>query len=346
MSHQKPSQFILRKLPLDDPRWAGLSAPWPGAASKVPGLLEALHSHPSFDMPRHSVWAELHDIIYHQYSCYESTYATVPYLVELGVEQPSDSSAELWISLGYIAGTYRVHGEPIPGDLAPAFQTALRIAESRCLEVLLSEPWNGEESCYLALAAVALSGHRFGYLLKTDLALEDSVRGATCPACGADFLFSLQDAGIATYRSFPKKFPLEPDETQPRRGAALQCIGNEQETPWQRVAEQLASVGARWRGAPSQARDGEDVPKEFFVEWRDELDAAARQCRLGLRGGDDRCVACVVGGLLALKGELGRSSRFLRLSGRLRCPSCQLHCDVVEAMEDLSARVRARFSGP
>ncbi len=338
MSHQKPSPCILRKLSLDDPRWADLSAPWPGAAGKVPILLDALQSNPSFDMPRDSVWAELHDIIYHQYSCYESTYATVPYLVELGLELPSDSSAELWISLGFIAGTYRVHGRPIPDDLALAFQTALKIAESRCLEVLLSEPWNCDESCYLALAAVALSGHPIGYLIKTDLALDDSVREATCPGCEAKFVFSLQDAGIATYSSDPPfaDFPLEPDESQPRRVAALRCVGDEQDSPWRRVAEQLASAGA----------PDDDIPEEFFVEWREELDAAARQCRLGLRGADDRCVACVVGGLLALKGEPGRSSRFLRLAGRLRCPSCELDYDIVDAMDDLSARVRARFSRP
>lgn len=337
MSHQKASQLILRKLSLEDPRWAGLSAPWLGAGSEVPSLLDALRTNPSFDLSGHSVWAELHDIIYHQYSCYESTYATVPYLVELGLELPSDRSAELWISLGFMAGTYRVHGEPIPSDLAPAFQTALRIAEARCLDVLSSEPWNREESCYLALAAVAFSGHFLGYLIKTDLALDDRVQEATCPACEASFVFALQDAGVSTYSSFPphEDSPLEPDESQPRRVAALRCIGNEQETPWHRVAEQFASARAPGR---------EDLPEEFLVEWREELDAAERQCRLGLREGDDRCVACVVGGLLALGGELGRASRFFRLAGRLRCPSCELACDVVDAMDDLSARARARFS--
>lgn len=212
MSHQKPSPCILRKLSLDDPRWADLSAPWPGAAGKVPILLDALHSNPSFDFSGHSAWAELHDIIYHQGSCYESTYATVPYLVELGLDHPPDRSEELWISVGYIAANYRVDGEPIPRDLVPAFQAALRIAELRCLEVLLSEPWNGEESCYLALAAVALSGHPIGLLITTDLMLDDSVREATCPGCEANFVFSLQDAGIATYISDPPlaDFPSSP----------------------------------------------------------------------------------------------------------------------------------------
>lgn len=338
MSHQKPSPCILRKLSLDDPRWADLSAPWPGVAGKVPSLLDALQSNPSFDFSGRSAWAELHDFIYHQGSCYESTYATVPYLVELGLDHPPDRSEELWISVGYIAANYRVDGEPIPRDLAPAFQTALKIAESRCLEVLLSEPWNGEESCYLALAAVALSGHPVGLLITTDLMLDDSVREATCPGCEANFVFSLQDAGIATYSSDPPRedFPLEPDESQPRRVAALRCIGGEQDSPWRRVAEQLASAGA----------PDDDIPEEFFVQWREELDAAARQCRLGLRGADDRSVACVVGGLLALKGEPGRSSRFLRLAGRLRCPSCELAYDIVDAMDDLSARARARFSRP
>ncbi|MEM9071369.1 MAG: hypothetical protein AAGE52_22880 [Myxococcota bacterium] len=324
-----PDRSLPTQLPLADPRWRDLSAYWRDGASKVPRLLEMLCAEPSFEHPRDSVWAELHEIIYHQYCCYESAYAAVPYLVELGLVHPADRSAELWISVGHMAATYAVCGDEIPEYLAPAFHAAIEVAEARCLEVLLSEPWDGTESRYLALAALGLSGHRVGFLIATNLVLADAEGGSVCPACTASFLFALRDDGIVTYTSLHEPYPQAADDSQPRRVSPLTCTGDEHETPWRRVAECLANNGDR------SAPGCEQVPGSFIAEWQPEFDAAELQCRVGVRDGDDRSVVCVIGALLALKGERESASRFLRLAGGVRCPECNDEYDLFDSIADL-----------
>lgn len=331
MARGTPSSPIPGKLPLEDPRWTELSGPWPELSETLPGRVRELAKQPELELSKSSTWAHLHDLIYHQHSCYESTYAAVPHLVEIGLDLPPDRSADLWISLGFMAATYRVFGEPIPEDLAPAFHAALSIGEVRCLDALLSEPWNRDESSYLALAALALSGHRMGFLITTNIMLGEGELEGVCPSCKEYFVILFRDDGIATYGLESTDPPVHSDETQPRRLSALQCTGSPRETPWRRVAEHLASDDLR-----------EQVPEEFLAEWQRELDAGLQQCRMGLANADDRCVACVAGGLLAVRGEVESSSRLLRLSGGVRCPGCRLHCNLLDAIMPVWPHLRRK----
>lgn len=314
--------IISNKLPLDDARWASLSSTGKHSA-RVPGFLEYLGRLPRFDRSS-DAWVLLVDHIFHQFTCYESTYASFPYLVELGSRLPADGAEDLWITLGQIAGCFEVYGVPAPEELEPAFRDALEVAERVGVSRFLATTTHPLIVRDHALATVALSGHRMGLMVTSNLSHLSAEGEAVCPACDADFLFGVHDDGLSTYTSLRGPFPVNGDPSQPRRLAPLRALGEEMESPWRSVARLLERRAA--------------LPAVFVSEWQEELDAAARQCRFGLRHGDARCTFCVVGALLALHGDLAGAARFLRLSGGVRCPTCKREHHVVDVLPELRQR--------
>lgn len=319
MPYRTPSPRIPNKLPLDDPRWSGLTAGWRDGAKQIPGLLRRIAGEPELSSrARGSAWSRLYEIIYRQHTCYTSTFATFPYVVEIALEHPPSRSIDLWIDLGHIAGTYRDPRLPIPSFLSAAFHAAIEAAEPRCLDVFLGEPLRAERAALLAISSIAFSGHPVGRLLATGLVESEPEAECYCPVCEGYFHVVLLDDGLATYRSLAGPFPKLADPSQPRKGSPLDCAGALRASPWERVAERLGAAAG---------------PRDFEAEWRDELAAAAQRARGGLEGGSARCVLAVVGALLVIKGQLLAASSFLRLTGALRCPRCGQVSDVVDTLE-------------
>lgn len=334
MPYRTPSPRIPNKLPLDDPRWGELTACWREGAKEVPSLLERIAEEREFSLEaRHSAWARLYEIIYHQNTCYTSTFAAFPYVVELALEHPPSLSVQLWIDLGHIAATYRDPRRPIPGFLSAAFHRAVEAAEPCCLGVFLDESLDAERASFLAMASIAFSGHPVGLLLPMGLIEAEPELECDCPVCEGYFLFVLLDEGLATYRSLNGPLPKAADPSQPRTGSAMACAGPVRASPWDRVAELLSAVDG-----PMTVPGGAPLPQGFQTEWREELAAAAQQARCGVDGGDVRCVLSILGALLALKGHVRMARNYLRLTGGLRCPICGYVSDIVDTLEIFRTR--------
>lgn len=310
---------ISGKLHLDDPRWSVLSST-SGEGRDVACWLRELIQRPDFDR-KLDAWVLLVDRIFHQFTCYETTYAAVPYLVEFASRAPADGAQDLWVTLGWIAASHERYGVPVPSDLVDAFRDALSLAEPLGVRAFLAASRDPSIDRDFALATVALSGHPVGRLVGSGLTHELAETESACPACGRDFLIGVHDDGLTTYTSLYGPYPDHGDPTQPRSLGVLRPTGGSRNSKWVAVAAALERPDA--------------LPLPWSDGWRRELDAATAQCRMGLDGGDARSVLCVVGALLALRGDLRGAARFLRLSGGVRCPACGDEHHVVEGLLEL-----------
>ncbi|MCB9614850.1 MAG: hypothetical protein H6721_04935 [Sandaracinus sp.] len=296
------------KLPLDDPRWLEWRSHLPQR------LLAALAS--SSPKPGDDAWDRLLEELVHG-GLTAARYAAVPYVVELAHRVPNVDAGDLWISLGWALSGHELLGPPVPNALRPAMDAALDLAETRCVEALLSEAWSDDVAVPLAIAALVFAKHPVGRLLAwSGLIGTRMPEGAMhCSVCGTDSYFAVVGGGLVAYCAL-EAFSEEADPTQPRRMNALVPVGEACDSPWRAVGNLLCDLGP-----------------ELENEWAAELATARTQAEYGVRGGDDRAVLCLVGALLLARGAPGTT--LLRLAGGVRCPACGATHDLTDVLLDL-----------
>lgn len=137
-------------LALNDPRWGRLQHAY-GPATDTPALLEQLQTSTG---PDQGPWDGLWSSLCHQGDVYSASYAAVPHIVATAIRTttPVDFSFFAMPAAIEIARA-RGRGQPMPGDIAEAYQAAVvRLADA----VLghRGEPWDRQ---MLRSAATALA---------------------------------------------------------------------------------------------------------------------------------------------------------------------------------------------
>jgi hypothetical protein len=164
-------------LDLKSPRWVELKHAY-GPAGDVPGLLRRLESEGADS----EVWTEVWSALCHQYSVYTATYAAVPHVVAIAKAMPPARRLMHLCFVGTVAACAHLPGaHPIPGDLRPAYEEALRTVTALILESLAGH-WDEADLRHLMASLAGVKGHpALGFVLGgIDCSIE-------CPECGALF---------------------------------------------------------------------------------------------------------------------------------------------------------------
>ena len=159
------------RLPLDSPRWSRLWTRMGPGAYPVPQALRDLGNDPSDLELFREMWPE----ICSEETTYDAAFAAAPYLVDLAAGSGTAGADEYLIVVGLIA----THASEVPGDLEPAFRTAMHRGLSLALERLEVCKTNAELR-YLLASVAAMRG-------RTDLAavLQDlDAIQEPCETCG------------------------------------------------------------------------------------------------------------------------------------------------------------------
>jgi hypothetical protein len=174
------------RLPLDSPRWSRLWTRMGPGAYPVPQALRDLGDDPSDLELFREMWPE----ICAEETTYDAAYAAAPYLVDIAARP--DTADQYLIVLGLIA----TYASDVPGDLEPAFRTAMRRGLTLALERL--------ETCrtdadlrYLLASVAAMRGRPDLAEVLQDL---DAIQ-EPCPTCGTVVHPSLLQAAIERDRS-------------------------------------------------------------------------------------------------------------------------------------------------
>jgi hypothetical protein len=115
--------------------------------------------------------------------------AAIPHLVDVAPYLPAASRRDLWIEIGLLvtagAGRFGFLSEP---GLQEGLTAALRTAETRAvLDFLADSEVTPGDSCYYALACVALAGHRGGRAMWEFLWPGGGYVRVVCPGCDAEY---------------------------------------------------------------------------------------------------------------------------------------------------------------
>lgn len=173
---------MVGKLPLDSSLWEGLSACY-SAENAVARLREIVVTRRLGE-----AWTGLREEFLHQGSVYGVSSAAIPHLVDVAPYLPAASRRDLWIEIGLLvtAGAGRFGFPPEPG-LQEGLTAALRTAESRAvLDFLADIEVTPGDSCYYALACVALAGHRVGRAMWEFPWPGGGYVRVVCPGCDAE----------------------------------------------------------------------------------------------------------------------------------------------------------------
>jgi hypothetical protein len=122
----------------------------------------------------------------HQGSVYGVSSAAIPHLIEIAPCLPEASRRDPWIEMGFLvtAGADRFPSPPAPG-LQEGLTAALGRAEALSVRDFLADSGSAPgESCYYALACVALPGTRWLRDVTVPSPSSGYVR-VVCPDCQA-----------------------------------------------------------------------------------------------------------------------------------------------------------------
>ena len=172
---------VLAKLPLDSPLWGGLSACY-STQNAIALLREVVTTRQLGE-----AWNGLRHEMLHQGSVYGVSSAAIPHLIEIAPCLPEASRRDLWIEIGFLvtAGADRFPSPPAPG-LQEGLTAALGRAEALSVRDFLADSGSAPgESCYYALACVALAGHRVGRAMWQFPSPGSGYVRVVCPDCQA-----------------------------------------------------------------------------------------------------------------------------------------------------------------
>lgn len=306
----------IRALPLDSPRWKTLSSGC-GRSPEVPALLLSIATtRPLSILDRDGPLGLLFDQALELDSVYGVGYASFPYLVARATQVDGRDLEELCLLLGWIAAGHATG--PIPDDVALAFRAALPGAAELTVGLLARGPVETETAHSLALAALAMIGHRAGRLPEGSLD-PGLPHECECTSCGASYFVALYSEGIAAHRD-PRDPPARPDATQP----SLRW-------PESPVAESPGR--SAWRELAARLRaqiDHTDEPEVSAC-----LEVAAAACDAGIDAHTDVALALTVVAAAAIAhGNLAHGRQLMRLAGTVRCPACGVIAPITSQMVD------------
>jgi hypothetical protein len=184
-----------------------------GNAEEIPALIEELDKNFSAETLNEICW----DNIYHQNSLYESTFATIPYLIEI-CEKSSDPNfrMEVFINVGVILAEVDVTGRlleqtfskstidkktvnSIIASYKHAFERLNAIGES--LLDIVPEMDEGDKRHFLA--ALATAGERYEVAKVFFTYSDNDEYMCACPDCASEFYLWNKDNSLIMYTEDP-----------------------------------------------------------------------------------------------------------------------------------------------
>jgi len=218
---------VVAKLPLDSPLWGRLSACY-SAENAVARLREIVATRQLGE-----AWRGLCDEMLHQGSVYGVSSAAIPQLIDVAPHLDAASRRDLWIEIGFMvtAGADRF-SSPHAAGLQEGLTAALDAAEAAVVRDFLADAeLTPDESCYYALACVALAGHRVGSALWQFPSASNGYIQVTCPECKT--VWELD--GFADPLTLPCSVPAFPGPASgpaPDRAAAWRDAAGAIERAW------------------------------------------------------------------------------------------------------------------
>jgi hypothetical protein len=300
-------------LPLDSPRWLELTTDGTPRRQILEVLRQAQASH---DFGRDGLWQDLlSGALIHQGTIYEVTYAAVPYLVQaLATADPAITS-DLWIDLGFVAGSaLSRHAPPVPPDLASGWAGALAVARNGSVDSFLAAELEDSSAGYHAMACVAFAGHPVGPMIWELMSVHSGGElAARCPHCHDLLDLPLDD--LSGYE--PEKYPDLPAHT---REVVAGRTGTPAAPAWSALAQAIEELGS----AAAVGTEGATVP----------VPAVLPVASAGLPPNTPaRSVLWLAAAMAAVKGAPSVAGTVLKLSGRFACPSCGQASDFTDALD-------------
>jgi hypothetical protein len=151
----------LHGLPLDDQRWTTLHHAY-GPASDTPQLLRQLALSPGpkqgdISEPWYSLWSSL----CHQGDVYSASYAALPHIVQIALEENGPISFDFFLLPAAIeVQRFRKRGPEVPPFLHDAYVTGLAMLTD-CVSAHRSEPWDQSMILSVAAAQAVSKGQHF-----------------------------------------------------------------------------------------------------------------------------------------------------------------------------------------
>ncbi len=188
-------------LDLDSTKWTELEHAY-GNAGDTPDLIRAIASEQSPNYDDGGAWNDVYSSLFHQYSIYSATYAAFPHIVRVTL----NGTLQQRMATLIVAGQIRVFGNsdtPIPEELLPDFESAMKRVESSSLDIVRAA-WPNADVYTRGELLQAFGGLRFpnsGYVAQLDyLAREEWSVEADCPACNNTMVCQLDDDGVSAVR--------------------------------------------------------------------------------------------------------------------------------------------------
>jgi WD domain, G-beta repeat len=295
---------VVAKLPLDSPLWGRLSACY-SAENAIARLRETVTARQLGE-----AWSGLCDEILHQGSVYGVSSAAIPHLIDVAPHLPAASRRDLWVEIGFLvtAGADRFPSPPAPG-LQEGLTAALGIAEALAVRDFVADAvLTPDESCYYALACVALAGHRVGRAMWQFPSASSGYIELACPACGAAYTVD----GFAD----PLVLPCPVPAFGPTPGRAAM---------WRDVADAIERAG----------RD-----EVLGPGWGGFFGTARRVALAGVPAqAPPGAVWCLVAAMVATRSQAAApwARTLARLAGHVRCIRCGRVWAIADAMADGAA---------
>ena len=299
---------VVAKLPLDSPLWGRLSACY-SAENAVARLREIVATRQLGE-----AWRGLCDEMLHQGSVYGVSSAAIPHLIDVAPHLDAASRRDLWIEIGFmVTASADRFSSPHAAGLQEGLTAALDAAEAAAVRDFLADAeLTPDESCYYALACVALAGHRVGSALWQFPSAGNGYIQVTCPECKT--VWELD--GFADPLTLPCPVPAFPGPASgpaPDRAAA-----------WREAAGAIERAGRGQVLGPG---------------WRRLFGTARRVARAGVPPqAPPGAVWYLIAAMVATRSEASApwARTLARLTGHVRCLGCGRVWAVADAMGDWS----------
>jgi hypothetical protein len=291
---------------LSSPQWKALKT-FAGTAEDVPNMILRVGRELRFDSA--SVFGKLFERVYQQFGSSSAAYAVVPHLVAIGSNLTDEQSEELWHSIGLIAATHDFKIDEVPPNLIGDFQSALPIAERRCIGILMKKQGEPIEIYELSVVAVGLSGHPLGKLVMDDYSPEgDAETAAKCPECEDEIQIAVFESGLVVEDPDDDDYPSPPHPEIPLPEPTVQLGAPRLDNPWAPLGLELTQLANQ---------------KPELASLRSHLLAAAATAERGVTPTTPAAaVFSLLGAVLCLKGYPQAARRYLHAGDTVECPEC------------------------
>lgn len=277
-----------------------------GNCASVPKLLRTVRSEGSFSLT--GDFGSLIGAIYHQNSCCEGTFATVPHLVDIAREfEPN--AFELVTTIGDIAATWKPFRRKTSNAILESFKESIEEAELVCIKSLCDREWELYKAFYLAVAAFGTADHPIGLLCMDGyFPFKDAMSYAYCPHCDDIVKVIVSDMGLCSTPTVDGE-SIQPSQTLLPPPAFDSTTQKRSPNPWRKIGEELRSL-----------LNTNNVRSDTISH----LECAADIAEHGITSQTDIGLAFfLLGGILTLKGFPDKALRFFHANDTVTCRTCQ-----------------------